>query len=326
MAFTMLRENYEWTKDCLQRLTKAEYVGVVKNTNLKSLYLKPLGQKAWVDYCERAGTPIDSIDKPAIVYNADKVRRVERVNEARLLIDTAGFRNHYLTAPQAKAMLEQEAARQSDNIRYSRFAGILFTQWGGFLVYNFARSNIHLNVNGEKSALVAASRLYRKLGGEQPSPRFSMLVIGSSTNTALSMLSYSDMLEDKQNKAKKHYVKRHFNFSDFRKLFGEILFFPIMFEAPTILQVLAASSRELYDVEQHYRQEGRHTVNLMECRLHLWANYRCRIPSDMPVDFLCYHWQMPLIQKYFAAPKSILDFRCRCANINDVKRMMDLTP
>lgn len=113
--------NYEWAKDCVQKLIKEEYVGAIKAVNLKSLYLKPEGRRAWLSYCERSETPVDTHRKPQIVYNAEKARRAEQVNEAQLLVDKAGFSDHYLTAPQAKRLLEQDAARQSDNIKYSRF-------------------------------------------------------------------------------------------------------------------------------------------------------------------------------------------------------------
>jgi hypothetical protein len=224
-SLKLLGSDYEWAKDCVQKLIREEYVGVIKAVNLKSLYLKPAGLKAWLSYCERIESRIDAADKPAIVYNADKARRAERINEAQLLADLSDFSNRYISAPEAKKLLEQEAARQSDNLRYSRFAGLLFTEAGGLLAYHFGHGNLHLNPSGEKSAVIAAGRLYKKFGGKQPYPRFSMLIIGTSPDTALQILSYSDMLAEAEKD--KRLLNRHFNFSNFKKIFADILFLPV---------------------------------------------------------------------------------------------------
>ena len=239
-SLELLNCDYEWAKDCVQKLIKEEYVGVVKDVNLKSLYLKPAGQKAWLAYCERVGTPVDPAGKPHIVYNADKVWRVERVNEVRLLVDKAGLYERYLTGPEAKSLLEQDAARQSDNIKYSRFAGILFTEKGGLLIYHFGGRNLHLNISGERNAKAAAGRLYKKRGGTEFMPRFSMLVLGSSTDTAQSILDYSDMLAQKSDGKQSHMKIRHFNLADFAKTFDNILFLPITRETIDSLPVLAS--------------------------------------------------------------------------------------
>lgn len=311
-SLELLGCDYEWAKDCIQKLIKEEYIGVVKDVNLKSLYLKPTGQKAWLAYCERIGVPVNLANKPHIVYNPDKARRVERVNEARLLADKAGLLERYLTGPEAKSLLEQDAARQSDNIKYSRFAGILFTAAGGLLIFHFGKGNLHLNVSGEKNAKAAAGKLYKKFSGKCLTTRFTMLVLGSTTDTALSILNYSDMLADKSEVQRGHMKTRHFNLAEYTKVFGDILFFPVMPEAPDMLRILASSgASSLYDCMQRFHREGTYPVNLLECRLHKWSIYRKRIPDNQPVEFFCYGWQIPLISEYFVKSLDLKDVVCR---------------
>jgi len=325
-ALEMMSADYEWNKDCMQRLIKEGYVGVIKDTNLKSLYLKPAGQKAWLEYCERVGRPVNPPRKPSIVYNADKARRVERINEARMLVDAAGFHSSYLTAPEAKSLLEQDAARQSDNIKYSRFAGILFTEKGGLMVYHFGSGNLHLNSSGELNAKFAADKLYRQRGGKEALPRFSMLVLGTSVTTAMDLLKYSDLIAQKDKAKGGHVLKRHFNFKDFKKMFDDILFLPIISEAWEMLPVLAAPGNGLYETARHHRQEGRHMVNLLECRMPLWNHFREQIPEDKPVDFLCYRWQVPLIVEYFIEQKEMVDPRCCFVSMEHAGQIAGLTP
>ena len=98
--------------------------------------------------------------------------------------------------------------------------------------------------------------------------KHSMLVLGTSVTMAMDILKYFDLISQKDKAKSGHVLKRHFNFKDFKKMFDDTLFMSIMPESREMPQILAAPGNGLYDAPRRYRQEDRHMVNLLKCRLH----------------------------------------------------------
>lgn len=184
-ALHLLPFPYESTKDAIQKLIRAGYVGVVKAKHLKGLYATAAGTKAAEETYMRNG--YEFFGRHPVVYHASKLERVHRLHETELLFAQADigcpvFQN----SRDLKRKLEQKP-RAADKLKYSRFAGIWNNNGLGWVVYHFGRTNMQLNESGELNARLFAEEIaqgYARLG-DMP-----MLILGSSADTALSILRY----------------------------------------------------------------------------------------------------------------------------------------
>lgn len=142
-SLRLMSGSYEWIKDCAQRLVREKYVGLIQAKNLKCLYLTPQGQQAFTHFQKKHNPGFHEEWIPDTVYHASKAKRESRVNETRLFVATSGFHDNFLTSREFKHKLELQNPRSSDNIKYSRFTGVLHCSTKNILFYNFGKKNIH---------------------------------------------------------------------------------------------------------------------------------------------------------------------------------------
>jgi len=284
---------YESAKDAIQKLMRAGYVGVVKATNIKSLYITPAGKKAVDEALARTGE--GPAEKAPVVYDPSKADRLGRINEAATLFRMAGLEDCYQTSLEFKKIMEK-SPRGGDKLKYSRFLGFWEKEKDYSFVYHFGRKNVNLNKNGETNAVVAANEMY----GKYP----HKLILGNSTDTLMSILRYSHMLETLPAEKRKKMVNMHYHIKPRIASDSNVCFLPVIRDSARILPMMGHSLWRDYaeGVHHTFAREELAVLGLLDCRIlppleHLL--YPDRVKANRAL-VVCYDWQEKFVKEWYA--------------------------
>jgi len=283
---------YESTKDAVQKLIRAGYVGIVKAPHVKSLYITPQGRDAVDEVRMKHGR--DAMEKTPIVYHPPKADRVGRINEALILFQKADLGDGYYTSRDVKRDLEKDS-RGGDQLKYSRFVGMRKKEDGCSVVYHFGRKNVQLNRNGEKNARQIAKFFHSKV---------DRLILGDNMDTLLSVLRYSQWVNAKTEKQRRHIRQLHFHVDLGSRVDGDICFLPMSRDSMLILNMMQQAGWEQWvqGLQGYFAQDGISVWMTLDCCVKpLLENFMHpgRIRRDS-VLIVCYDWQEEFIKEFYS--------------------------
>lgn len=129
-----------------------------------------------------------------------------------------------------------------------------------------------------------------------------MLILGENTDTALSILRYSDLLFHKSKSQRKHLRLQHFAPDHFRGGMDTIRFLPVQPPAAQMLTLLLNphTAKLLFQVPRFLEHGERSVINLLDCRLNYYrSSQHTVLMKQNDVEFYLYSWQQPLVERYF---------------------------
>lgn len=320
-ALRLYPYDYESTKDAVQKLMRAGYVGVVKARNIKSLYATPAGLTAFSAANKRCGN--EETERCGITYCPKKVERVDKLNETMLLFIMARYlpNEKYIDSREFKREMEEDDPRAADSLKYSRFAGFWYTEKLGMMVYHFGGKNIHLNQNGELSAKF---KLMESIG-RNPLDILPMLIFGDTMDTMLSILRYSEWWYNMPKWRRKRLKNVHYYLDTDSEMLDYTYFLPMNRLAIPILHMMYSKSwdRKFEDIYQLcQKRHGQNFALALGCHLKSLMLQHIFYESERgeKITIVCYDWQQESIERYY---REIADHKEIWLEVCDTKAVED---
>ena len=287
-ALRFLALPYETAKDAFQKLYRAGYLEIVKAPGHKSFFLTDSGYEAYLQTTRKDDDPLDwddFPDRPEFTRNIQKAIRLSRINEALMFFFFLGLAP-YRTSLEVKREMEQKAARSSDNLKYSRFAGVTWRGQQASLVYHFGNGNQRLNTNGERNAAALFSD-YR-----HPCGKF---ILTETEKGLADILEYSLWVLNKSSRELRHMqLNYHITYED------NAVLLPLTKDAGAFVRAFQHPDwpQTIQRLEEDVRpEEGIFLSTLdgtwMDVLVYLSEAYT----TDMPVTFAVWDIQLPILRE-----------------------------
>ena len=287
-ALTFLSLPYENVKDAFQKLCRAGYLETVKAPGHKSFFITDAGYAAYYEAMKRSTKPQywDEIpDKPEFTRNIQKAIRLSRINEAQMFFFFLGLAP-YRTSLEVKREMEEKAVRSSDNLKYSRFAGVTWRCQQASLVYHFGNGNQRLNANGERNAAALFSDY------KHPCGKF---ILTETEKGLVDILEYSLWVLNKSSRELRHmHLNYHITYED------NAILLPLTRDAGDFIR--AFRHPHWPQTVPHLEEDARPNEGIFLSTLNgTWMDVLVYLSeaytTDMPVTFAVWDIQLPILRE-----------------------------
>ena len=182
--------------------------------------------------------------------------------------------------------MEQKAARNSDNLKYSRFVGVTWRGQQASLVYHFGNGNQRLNANGERNAAALFSDY------KHPCGKF---ILTETEKGIVDILEYSLWALNKSSRELRHMqLNYHITYED------NAVLLPLTRDAGDFIR--AFRHPHWPQTVPHLEEDARPNEGIFLSTLNgTWMDVLVYLSeaytTDMPVTFAVWDIQLPILRE-----------------------------